>query len=186
MQQIRIVIIVLSILSILIASFSLPITNIPFKNSEAFETIFQGQDSINSKIKDAKDDTKLVALYKTIRVPEVQNYHDILSAEVNKINDNKILFTMELAGDANRNENYETVYLWLIYIPTTNDNAISTVDKEFQLYTLIIPNFGANSNFGNNKVGWYLAVYNNTDNLKINIKTMFEEAVQDIKKLLTL
>jgi hypothetical protein len=39
MQQIRIVIIVLSIL---IASFSLPITNIPFKNSEAFETIFQG------------------------------------------------------------------------------------------------------------------------------------------------
>jgi hypothetical protein len=69
---------------------------------------------------------------------------------------------MELAGDANTNKNYETVYVWLIYIPTTNDNAASTVDKEFQLYTLIIPNFGANSNFGNNEAGWYLAVFNNT------------------------
>ena len=164
MQQIRIVVII--VLAILITSFSLPIINISFKNSEAFVPIFQEQDSINSKIKDAKDDTKLVALYKTIIVPEVQNYHDILSAEVNKIKGNKILFTMELAGDPNTNKNYETVYLWLIYIPIANDNAAaasSTVDKEeFQLYTLIIPNFGVNSNFGNNKSGWYLAIFNNT------------------------
>jgi hypothetical protein len=72
---------------------------------------------------------------------------------------------MELAEDANINENYETVYLWLIYIPTTNDNAASTVEKEFQLYTVIIPNFGANSNFGNNEAGWYLAVFNNNTQL---------------------
>ena len=72
---------------------------------------------------------------------------------------------MELAGDANINENYETVYLWLIYIPTTNDNVASKVDKEFQIYTLIIPNFGANSNFRNNEAGWYLAVFNNTNNV---------------------
>jgi hypothetical protein len=161
MKQIRIGIIVLTTL-IALASFSLLIINIPLKNSDAFVPIFQEQDSSNSKIKDVKDDAKLVALYKTIRVPEVQNYHDILSAEVNKVNDNKILFTMELAGDANTNKNYETVYLWLIYIPTPNDNAASTVNKEFQLYTLIIPNFGANSNFGNNEAGWYLAVFNNT------------------------
>ena len=164
MQQIRIGIIILTTL-IASSSFSLPITNISLKNSDAFVTIFQKQDSSNSTIKDPKDDAKLVALYKTIRVPEVQNYHDILSAEVNKVNDNKILFTLELAGDANTNQNYETVYLWLIYIPTTNDNAASTVDKEFQLYTLIIPNFGANSNFGNNEAGWYLAVFNNTNNI---------------------
>ena len=165
MQQIRIGIIVLITL-IASASFSLLITNIPLKNIDAFVTIFQEQDnSSNSKIKDAKDDAKLVTLYNTIRVPEVQNYHDILSAEVNKVNDNKILFTMELAGDASINENYETVYLWLIYIPTTNDNAASTVEKEFPLYTLIIPNFGANSNFGNNEAGWYLAVFNNTNNV---------------------
>ena len=168
MQQISFVIIVLTILiASSSSSFSLPITNIPFKNSDAFVTIFEEQYSSNSKINDAKDDAKLVALYKTVRVPEIQNYHDILSAEVNKVNDNKILFTMELAGDANTNENYETVYLWLIYISITNDNAVdaSTVDKEFQLYTLIIPNFGANSNFGNNKTGWYLAVFNNTNNV---------------------
>lgn len=168
MQQICFVIIVLTILiASSSSSFSLPITNIPFKNSDAFVTIFEEQYSSNSKINDAKDDAKLVALYKTVRVPEIQNYHDILSAEVNKVNDNKILFTMELAGDANTNENYETVYLWLIYISITNDNAAdaSTVDKEFQLYTLIIPNFGANSNFGNNKTGWYLAVFNNTNNV---------------------
>lgn len=164
MQQIRIGIIILTTL-IASSSFSLPIINISLKNSDAFVTIFQKQDSSNSTIKDPKDDAKLVALYKTIRVPEVQNYHDILSAEVNKVNDNKILFTLELAGDANTNQNYETVYLWLIYIPTTNDNAASTVDKEFQLYTLIIPNFGANSNFGNNEAGWYLAVFNNTNNI---------------------
>src|SRR5687767_13850412 len=165
MQQIRIGIIILITLITLASSFSLPITNIPVNNSDAFVTIFQEQDSINRNIKDVKDDAKLVALYKTTRVPEVQNYHDILSAEVNKINDNKILFTMELAGDANTNKNYETVYLWLIYIHIPNDNAASTVDKEFQLYTLIIPNFGANSNFGNNEAGWYLAVFNNTNNV---------------------
>jgi hypothetical protein len=164
MHQIRIGIIILTTL-IGLAFFSLPITNIPLKNSNAFVTIFQEQDSSNSKIKDAKDDAKLVALSKTITVPEVQNYHDILSAEVNKINDNKILFTMELAGDANINQNYETVYVWLIYIPTTNDNAAFPVYKEFQFYTLIIPNFGANSNFGNNEAGWYLAVFNNTNNV---------------------
>jgi hypothetical protein len=164
MKQIRIGIIIWTTL-IALASFSLPIINISLKNSDAFVPIFQEHDSSNSKIKDVKDDAKLVALYKTIRVPEVQNYHDILSAEVNKVNDNKILFTMELAGDANTNKNYETVYLWLIYIPTPNDNAASTVDKKFQLYTLIIPNFGANSNFGNNEAGWYLAVFNNTNNI---------------------
>ena len=168
MQQICFVIIVLTILiASSSSSFSLPITNIPFKNSDALVTIFEEQYSSNSKINDAKDDAKLVALYKTVRVPEIQNYHDILSAEVNKVNDNKILFTMELAGDANTNENYETVYIWLIYISIPNDNAAdaSTVGKEFQLYTLIIPNFGANSNFGNNKTGWYLAVFNNTNNV---------------------
>ncbi|HEX2406781.1 MAG TPA: hypothetical protein VHJ38_06180, partial [Nitrososphaeraceae archaeon] len=93
MQQIRIGIIILITLITLASSFSLPITNIPVNNSDAFVTIFQEQDSSNSNIKDVKDDAKLVALYKTTRVPEVQNYHDILSAEVNKINDNKILFT---------------------------------------------------------------------------------------------
>ncbi len=161
MQQIRIGIIVLTTLIALVL-FSFLITNTPSNSSDVFVTMFQKQDS-NSKIKDAKDDTKLVALHNA-RVPEIQDYHDILSAEVNKFNDDKILFTMELAGDANTNEKYETVYLWLIYINTTDGKAASTLEEEFQLYTLIIPNFGADSNF-RNKAGWYLAIFNNTNNV---------------------
>ena len=161
MQQIHISIIILATLIALVL-FSFLITKVPSNNTGAFVNVFQQQDS-NSKIKDVENDTKLVALHNTI-VPEVQGYHDILAAEVNKINDNKILFTIELAGDANKNEKYETVYLWLIYISTTDNNDPSPVDKEFQLYTLIIPNFGANSNFGNKETGWYLAIFNNTNN----------------------
>ena len=161
MQQIRIGLIVLATLIALVL-FSFLITNTLSNSSDLFVTIFQKQDS-NSKIKDAKDDTKLVALHNA-RVPEIQDYHDILSAEVNKVNDDKLLFTMELAGDANTNEKYETVYLWLIYINTIDGKTASTFDKEFQLYTLIIPNFGADSNF-RNKAGWYLAIFNNTNNV---------------------
>ena len=162
MQQIHISIIILATLIALVL-FSFLITKVPSNNTGAFLNIFQQQDS-NSKIKDVENDTKLVPLHNAI-VPEVQGYHDILAAEVNKINDNKILFTIELAGDANTNEKYETVYLWLIYISTTDSNDASPVDKEFQLYTLIIPNFGANSNFGNKETGWYLAIFNNTNNV---------------------
>ena len=161
MQQIRIGIIVLATLIALVL-FSFLITNTISNSSDVFVTIFQEQNS-NSKIKDAKEDTKLVALHNA-RVPEIQDYHDILSAEVNKVNDDKILFSMELAGDANTNEKYETVYLWLIYINTIDGKTASTFDKEFQLYTLIIPNFGADSNF-RNKAGWHLAIFNNTNNV---------------------
>ena len=161
MQQIRIGIIVLATIIALVL-FSFLITNTISNSSDVFVTIFQEQNS-NSKIKDAKEDTKLVALHNT-RVPEIQDYHDILSAEVNKVNDDKILFSMELAGDANTNQKYETVYLWLIYINTIDSISAPTFDKEFQLYTLIIPNFGADSNF-RNKAGWYLAIFNNTNNV---------------------
>lgn len=130
-------------------------------------TIFQEQDD-NSKIKDNMKDTKLIALHKTNVVPKVKDYHDILSIDINKVNDNKMLFTIELAGDANKNENYEIVYLWLVYYYTTiassAANIASTVENKFYLYTVIIPNFGAGSNFGNKEEGWYLAIYNNTDN----------------------
>ncbi len=161
MQQIRIGIIVLATLIALVL-FSFLITNTISNSSDVFVKIFQEQNS-NSKIKDAKEDTKLVALHNA-RVPEIQDYHDILSAEVNKVNDDKILFSMELAGDANTNEKYETVYLWLIYINTIDSISAPTFDKEFQLYTLIIPNFGADSNF-RNKTGWHLAIFNITNNV---------------------
>jgi hypothetical protein len=65
-----------------------------------------------------------------------------------------LLLTIDLAGDANKNEKYETVYLWFI---NYNDGLNG------KHYTVIIPNFAADSNF-KNKHGWYLAIYNNTNN----------------------
>jgi hypothetical protein len=119
-------------------------------------TIFDKQTS--SYIKDIKGDTKLVALYNTNITPEVKDYHDILSTYVTQITDDKIQLTIDIAGDANQNEKYETVYLWLIYYSRE-----PTEYKTDQLYTIIVPNFGARSNFGNIDEGWYLAIYNNTN-----------------------
>jgi hypothetical protein len=110
---------------------------------------------LTNKIKDARDDSSLVRLYGTDIIPEIKDYHDILTANVKKVSDNKLLLSIELAGDANRNEKYETVYMWVIYY--TN----STSGKD-QYYTVIIPNFAIDSKF--EAVGWNLAIFNNTGN----------------------
>jgi hypothetical protein len=161
MQQ-TLTILIVSIVLIVSLLFLFLLTSIVSSSIEVTATIFQGQDD-NGKIKDNMEDIKLIALHKTNVVPEVRDYHDILSIDINKVNDNKMLFTIELAGDANKNENYETVYVWLIYYYTTNASALNA-EKEFHLYTVIIPNFGVGSSFGNKEEGWYLAIFNNTNN----------------------
>jgi hypothetical protein len=119
--------------------------------------LFQQQHSTDiNKLEDSKGDTKLIGIYKTEILPVVRDYHDILSASINKIDDgNKMILTIELAGDANKNQKYETAYLWLIFYTSDDDN--------FNLYTIIIPNFPADSDFGNRK-GWYMSTFNNTNN----------------------
>ena len=109
----------------------------------------------NKIIEDARDDSTLVRLYRTNIIPEIKDYHDILSANVKKVNDHKLLLSIELAGDANRNEKYETVYIWVIYYR----NSVSGKD---QYYSVIIPNFAIDSKF--EAVGWNLAIFNNTGN----------------------
>jgi hypothetical protein len=109
----------------------------------------------NKIIKDARDDPSLVRLYRTNVIPEIKGYHDILTANVKKVSDNKLLLSIELAGDANRNEKYETVYIWVIYYT----NSISGKD---QYYSVLIPNFAIHSKF--EVVGWNLAIFNNTGN----------------------
>lgn len=81
----------------------------------------------NKIIKDARDDPSLVRLYRTNVIPEIKGYHDILTANVKKVSDNKLLLSIELAGDANRNEKYETVYIWVIYYT----NSISGKDQYY-------------------------------------------------------
>ena len=162
MQHTLIILIVSTVLIASVVLFLFLLTSTISNSIEITATLFQKQVDI-SKIKDDMKDTKLIALHKTNVVPKVKDYHDILSIDINKVNDNKMLFTIELAGDANKNENYETVYVWLVYYYTTTAvaaNTASTVENEFHLYTIIIPNFGAGSNFGNKEEGWYLAIFN--------------------------
>lgn len=109
----------------------------------------------NKIVEDARDDSTLVKLDRTNIIPEIKDYHDILSANVKKVNDHKLLLSIELAGDANRNEKYETVYIWVIYYR----NSVSGKD---QYYSVIIPNFAIDSKF--EAVGWNLAIFNNTGN----------------------
>ena len=160
----RLIFIILFVLAALIISTLFLFTSIALDKFEITAIMFQGLDD-NGKIKDNMNDTKLITLHKTNIIPKVSNYLDILSIDINKDKDNKILFTIDLAGDANKNENYETVYVWLIYYYTTNSTSVdtaSTIENKFHLYTIIIPNFRANAE--NKEEGWYLAIFNNTSN----------------------
>jgi hypothetical protein len=46
------------------------------------------------------------------------------------INHNKLIFAMDLAGDSNKNEKYETAYIWLLYYNASRINRISTPNDE--------------------------------------------------------
>src|ERR687885_829090 len=111
-----------------------------------------------SEIKGISGDVTPIQIYRSIITPEVKDYYDILSVSVMKIN-NKLTFTMDLAGDSNKNEKYETAYIWLLYYNASRINRISTSNNG-RVYTLIIPNFAPNSDFS--LKGWYMAVFNNT------------------------
>src|SRR5919197_6186338 len=111
-----------------------------------------------SEIKGVRGDVTPIQIYRSVITPEIKDYYDILSVSVMKIN-NKLTFTMDLAGDSNKNEKYETAYIWLLYYNASGINRISTSNNE-QVYTLIIPNFAPNSDFS--LKGWYMAVFNNT------------------------
>jgi hypothetical protein len=110
------------------------------------------------EIKGVRGDVTSIQIYRSNITPEVKDYYDILSVSVMKIN-NKLTFSMDLAGDANKNEKFETAYIWLLYYNASGINRISASNNE-QVYTLIIPNFATDSNFS--LKGWYIAVFNNT------------------------
>jgi hypothetical protein len=107
------------------------------------------------KTKDAKNDAQLSSIYETAIKPAVQDYHDIISSEVYRIGNDRLLFTIQLEGNPNRNERFETVYVWLL-------SQIDRVSGKGKIHTIIIPNFANDSAFDNK--GWHLAVFNNTNN----------------------
>ena len=161
-QSFIVIILLVAIISAMLFSFLVTTTNtiiplLPPYNNIITTIIFQEPSS--NRIEDSTEDVKLISIYSTKILPIVRDYHDIISASVNKIDDgNKMILTMDLAGDANKNEKYETVYLWLIYY-TSN---LHGRNQQQQFYTVIIPNFPSDSNF-ENKNGWYLTIFNNTD-----------------------
>lgn len=113
-----------------------------------------------SEIKGIRGDVTPIQIYRSIITPGVKDYYDILSVSVMKIN-NKLIFTMDLAGNSNKNEKYETAYIWLLYYNASGTNRIS-ISHDEQIYTLIVPNFAPNSDFS--LKGWYMAVFHNTAN----------------------
>jgi hypothetical protein len=155
---ILLVAIILAVLVSFLVTTNTIIPLLPPYNNIITTTIFQEPSS--NRVKDNTEDVKLISIYYTKILPVVRDYHDIISASVNKIDDGtKMIFTMDLAGDANKNEKYETVYLWLIYYTSNLDGRNH---QQQQFYTVIIPNFPSSSNL-ENKNGWYLAIFNNTD-----------------------
>jgi hypothetical protein len=163
-QSFIVIILLVAIISAMLFSFLVTTTNtiiplLPPYNNNIITTIIFQQPSSSNLIEDSIEDVKLISIYSTKILPVVRDYHDIISASVNKIDDgNKMILTMDLAGDVNKNEKYETVYLWLIYY-TSN---LHGRNQQQQFYTVIIPNFPSDSNF-ENKNGWYLTIFNNTD-----------------------
>jgi hypothetical protein len=119
-----------------------------------------GSPTVSSEIRDARADVKPIQIYRTKIIPEIKDYYDILSARVQKVND-RLIFSMDLAGDPNKNEKYETAYIWLLYYNTGNTDRSSPAHEE-RIYTLIVPNFAPDSNFS--LKGWYMVVFNNTAN----------------------
>jgi hypothetical protein len=107
-----------------------------------------------SEIKGVRGDVKPIQIYRTSILPDIKDYYDVLSVSVRKV-DNKLTFDMDLAGDPNKNQKYETAYIWLLYYNTS-------ASRIEQIYTMIIPNFAPDSNFS--LKGWYMTVFNNTAN----------------------
>jgi hypothetical protein len=109
-----------------------------------------------SRIVDARGDA--VAVYQqngTDAIPQVRDYHDILGASVGKRGE-AFFLTIDLAGNPNSNQEYETIYRWHVV-------TISPVTNRDQLYTIMFPNFAAGS--ANSTIeGWYFAVFDNTAN----------------------
>jgi hypothetical protein len=121
--------------------------------SSSPSSLFLGQTG-GSEIKSVRGDVKPIQIYRTGITPDIKDYYNVLSVSVMKI-DNKLTFDMDLAGDPNKNQKYETAYIWLLYYNTS-------ASRIEQIYTMIIPNFAPDSNFS--LKGWYMTVFNNTAN----------------------
>lgn len=118
---------------------------------EAFQKPLTGvYNNAYSEIKDPRGDVEPANL--------ARGYLDILGASVEKHSlspdaGDAFFLTINLAGNPNTSEGYETLYRW--HIITTSQ----TTGRD-QQYTILFPHFSGSSNSTNK--GWYFVVYDET------------------------
>ena len=112
-------------------------------------------DNAESRIVDTSGDVKpLLQHGGTSAILQIRDYHDIVSANVVK-RGGIFFFTINLAGNPNSIEEYETLYRWHVITDQMTDRE--------RHYTILLPNFGQGSANSTLK-GWYYAVFDNTAN----------------------
>lgn len=110
-------------------------------------------DNAESRIVDAWGDVKPMPQNSgTATIPQIRNYHDIVAASVVKRGD-VFFFTINVAGNPNSIQEYETLYRWHVITDQMTDRE--------RHYTILLPNFGQGSANSTLK-GWYYAVFDNT------------------------
>jgi hypothetical protein len=107
----------------------------------------------DSRIEDAQGDATPV--YQKVgleEIPEVRDYHDILGASVQKRGD-VFFFTIDLAGNPNDNDTYDTQYRWHII-------TASPITNREQQYVIQFQNSPSETN--PDREGWYFMVFDRT------------------------
>ena len=119
----------------------------------ARQSVGNYNNNADSRIEDARDDvTPVYQQIGTEVIPEVRDYHDIVGAGVQKRGE-AFFFTIELAGNPNDNDKYETQYRW--HIITT-----SPITNREQQYIIRFQNFASGGN--STLEGWYFSVFDRT------------------------
>lgn len=119
----------------------------------------------DSRIEDARGDVQPVYQQGGLGTdPQIRDYHDIVGASVKKQGE-AFIFTIELAGNPNENENPETLYLW---------NIVTNQDHH---YRILLPHFATGN--GTTARGWYFALFDVTTDSYVVPMTKISDMPQD-------
>lgn len=128
---------------------------------------FSGQES---SIDDPDDDAEpVLQRANASAIPEVMGYHEITAASVRRSGDNFDL-TINLAGNPNLNEKYETNYMW---------NMITSGPfwAGERYYLVMLLNFPPD--FNHTATGWYYAVFDRTGDRYVVSQTRIADMPDD-------
>lgn len=113
--------------------------------------------NIDGSTVDPKYDIQMIVLGRDVtQKPQLHEFYDIVSTQIGRTYNEKLVFTISLNDDPNKNKKYETTYLWVL-------SYFDRLGGKNHIYTIIIPNFGIDSKFKNK--GWYVAIYDNINNI---------------------